>query len=353
VVDFRPSAAADEVRRLAREGILAEEFRIAATDRRRYLREGAGEIAGPLLFHRMTRSLEHRRGHPRCASGLRGLAADCLDRYHDDLEAVLDHLFARATVPIDNLEGWLAVRLTRATVDGYRKRRGGRGAPQRPRLPKWLAEELAHDGRLLDLAVAMLGWAGNDATAGLSMWPLSAWAERRAAGTGGPAVTEASVARDVEIVLTAMRRRPTWYEKSVARPLGRKKAPVWFPARGSDGTHAEPQPFVVPRHEHDDALLRELAARALDLIVTRVEEGGKPAEVVAAVLRTVFGGVPASIDLDRAPDAGRTGPEQVVALIDEPARLDRIVATVVALMSGRPGSPIAESDGPRDRPSEP
>jgi hypothetical protein len=352
VADSKSFDAADEVRRLAREGILAEEFRTAAADRRRHLRAGAGRIAGPLLFLRLTRPLEFRRGHLRCASGLQGLTAECLDNYHNDLEAVLDHLFARAVAPIDNLEGWLARRLRPATVDGYRKRRGERGAPQRPRVPRWLADELGHDGWRLELAVAILEWSGSDATAGSSLWPLASWARRRAAHTGDHTATDAVVAQEVEIVLKAMRGRPTWYEKNVDRPIGYKKAPVWIPSRGADGTHAEPEPVVVAPHERTDALLNELAARAIELIDIRIGRGQEPGEAVSEVLHAVFGGVPSSEGLDRTPDAGETGPEQVISLIGDSDRLDRIIAAVLAQLS-RPQSPNTESDSPPDRPSEP
>ncbi|RSM64713.1 hypothetical protein DMB66_18880 [Actinoplanes sp. ATCC 53533] len=352
MADSRSFGAADEVRRLAREGILAEEFRTADAERRRHLRAGAGAIAGPLLFLRLTRPLELRRGHLRCAVGLQGLAAECLDRYHHDLDAVLDHLFARAVTPIDNLEGWLALRLRPATVDGYRKRRGERGAPQRPRVPRWLADELGHDSWRLELAVAILEWSGNDATAGSSLWPLTSWAERRAAHTGDHTATEAVVSQEVEIVLNAMRRRTTWYEKNVERPIGRKSAPVWIPSRSADGTHAEPEPVVVALHERTDALLNELAARAIELLDIRIGRGQEPDEAVSEVLHAVFGGVPCSDGLDRTPDAGETGPEQVISLIGDPDRLDRIIAVVVTLLSRPPQSPSTENDGSLDRPSE-
>ena len=140
---------------------------------------GAAEIAAPLVFLRVTRPMERRRGHHRCAAGLGQLAHDCLDRFHDDVDAVLHDLFAHADLPIGNLEGWLTMRMPRATVDGYRRRRGERGAPQRPRVPVWLATELGDEAWLVELAKAILDWAGTDATAGGSLWPLTAWAERR------------------------------------------------------------------------------------------------------------------------------------------------------------------------------
>jgi hypothetical protein len=331
VAVLRPSAAADEVRRLARAGLLADHFRKAPRELRRWLRAGAGEIAGPLVFMRVTRPVERKRGHHRCAAGLHQLAPDCLDRYHDDLDAVLDDLFTHANVPVANLEGWLTARLVRATVDGHRRRRGERGAPQRPRVPIWLADLLEHDAWLLELAKAILEWAGTDATAGASLWPVSTWVERRAAVTGDHAAGEAAVTAEIERVLTAMRRRPTWYEKTVERGLGRKQAPVWFPAR-TGGAHAEPEPLVVARHELDDALLTQLAALAIEVMTARIGRGENPAVVAEQVLRTVFGAVPASYDLDRAPSSGITGPEQVTALIGDPERFDRVLAEVISLL---------------------
>ncbi|GID32017.1 hypothetical protein [Paractinoplanes brasiliensis] len=326
----RGIAAADEVRLLAREGRLAEEFRTAGPARRRRLWSGAAEIAAPLLFLRLTRPLERRRGHYRCAAGLHGLAAECLDAYHDDLEALVDHLLTRAGSPVRNLEGWLTKRLHPATVDGNRKRRGRRGAAQRPRAPKWLADELAHDSRRVGLAVAILDWAGSEATAGFSLWPLAAWADRL--GT----TSEAVAAREVETVLTAMRRRPRWYSKNVERPMEHKQPPVWIPARGAANTHAEPDPVVVAAHEHADAQLRELAARAVEILNDRLAEGSDPAVLVPAVLRAVFGSTPPSDGLDRTPDADETGAEQVLTLLGDPARLDRVVAAVTALLSAGP-----------------
>ena len=335
MAEIRPPTAADEIHRLAREGRLAKEFQNASADRRRRLRAAAGELAGPLLFRYLTRPIEHKRGHHECATGLTGLRPDCLDRYHDDLDAVLHHLFTKAVQPIENLPGWLTSRLRAATVDGHRRRRGRTGAPQRPRVPVWLAEELGQDAWLVHLATGILEWAGNDATAGTALWPLSTWAARRAGHTGDRSAGEAVVAREVEVVLTAMRRRRTWYEKNVERPLGHKQAPVWLPSRGTDGTHAEPEPLAIAPHEEVDALLRQLAALAIDVLAQRIERGEEPAVVASEVLRTVFGSMPAGYGSDQVPGTGETGPDQVVALIEDPDRMDRIVAAVIELLSHR------------------
>ncbi|MBL7258046.1 hypothetical protein [Paractinoplanes lichenicola] len=322
------SGSSAEIRRLAAKGILAKEYDIAEPERRSYLWAGAAEIITPLLFRRVTRPLEQQRGHYRCASGLKGLAADCWSRFTDDLEAVVRHLLTRAVVPIENLEAWLTARLHAAMVDGYRRRRGERGAPQRPRVPGWLADELGHDGWLLELAVAIPEWAGNESTAGYSLWPLTSWSVRRAARTGDHTADEGVVAREVEVVLAAMRQRPTWYEKNVERPLGHKEAPVWTPSRSADGTHAEPEPVAVAAHEREDAELRGLAGRAVELIVLRLGRGEDPDHVVFEVLHTVFGGVS---------DEGGSGPERVLSLIDDPERFDLILARVMAVVTPQHG----------------
>ena len=96
--------------------------------------------------------------------------------------------------------------------------------------------------------------------------------------------------------------------------------------------HQEPEPLVIAQHERVDSLLRQLASVAIDVMAHRIGRGEDPAVVAAEVLRLVFGGVPASAALDRPPDTDEPGPDQVLALIDDPARLDRIVAAVVEIL---------------------
>ena len=324
---------AEEVRRLAAEGLLVTRFRDGTDDDRRRLRIGATEIVVPLVFLRLTRPIERRRGHYRCAVGLQHLEPDCLDRFLDDVDAVLDALFA-ANWPIENVEGWLSMRIPSATVDGYRRRRAERGAPMRPRVPSWLATELGNDPWLIELATATLDWVGTDATAGSALWPLAAWAERRSALTSTHA-SEAAVAADVETVLTAMRRRGLWYHNNVERPLGRKPVPVWSPANLMAGARTEPQSVAdTPEHAdftRDEALLLELAAVAIDLVSYRLNQGEDVAVAVPDVLRIVFGEVPSSYGLARPPATGETGPEQAAILVTDPARRSRIIATVIEL----------------------
>lgn len=332
----KPSAEAEEVRRLAAEGALAGRYREGLPGERWRLRSGAVEIAAPLVFQRVTRPVELKRGHYRCASGLPRLADSCLDRFHDDLDAVLDSLFSYARVPVVNLDGWLSMQIPRAVVDGYRRRRGQRGAQQRPRVAAWLEAALGHDPWLALLARAILDWVGTDATAGGSVWPLAAWAELRAAVTGDHASNEAAAGRDVETVLAAMRQRAAWYEKNIDLPLGRKPAPLWFPAATEAGPPAEPEPFVpVPPSEQDEALLQQLATAAIELITSRIDSGEDPAEVVPGVLGTVFGPVPASHSLNRPPGAPDSDSEQVITLISDPVRLAEVTTMIIKLMADR------------------
>ncbi len=321
------------VRVKAGEGKLKEYARSVDLERRRWLRAGATEIAWPIVFGRLTQRMEHRKGHFLCATAVQRLEPDCLDHFHDDVEALLDHLFDHADVPILNLEGWLTMCLQRATVNGYRRRRGERGAPQRPRPPLWLHRALGLDPWLIELAESLLEWVGIDATAGIGPWPMTAWAERRAAATGDHLGGEAAVARDLAIVLEAMRRRPKWYERTVEVPLGRKPAPVFAARRTETGSFVEPEPLLLTeRHEHDDAVLQDLAATALDAIRQRVRRGEDTKTAVAEVLGAVFGAAPAGGDMDSGPCAGMGGPEQAIALIADPERFERILAAMHDLL---------------------
>jgi hypothetical protein len=327
-----PSAAADEVRRLAGTGELANRFKHGSRDERRRLRAGAAEIAGPLVYERVTRPVERKRRHFDCAAAFHRMRPDCLDCFHDDVDAVLVDLFAYAKVPILNLEGWLTSRLLRATVDGYRRRRGERGAPQKPRVPGWLADELGQDAWLVELAKAILEWVGTDATAGSSLWPLSAFAERRAGHTGDHTAGETVVAGETEVVLAAMRKRRAWHEKYVERPCGRKRAQL-YPSQGSTDGHAEPPPLsLVDPEERDEAVLRELANVSIEVMITRIDRGEDATAVITDVIRAVFGSLPASHDLERMP-ADDGGLHQVEALIDDPVKLKRIVAAVLDLLA--------------------
>ncbi|MFF1613587.1 hypothetical protein ACFVYA_37980 [Amycolatopsis sp. NPDC058278] len=305
------------VRRLARDGLLAGSAAAARPRALARLRGGVYTVAWPLVFTRITKPLEHRRRHADCARGLEWLRPDCLDRFHDDVEAVVDHALRRATSPIENLEGWLATRLTPATVDAHRRRRGEIGALQRPRLPAWLAGALGGDPWLCDLAVRILVWVGVPATAGAELWPLDGWAARRAEVTGEPPATRDTLDREVSRVLTAMRTRPAWHAEHVERPLGHKQPPVApMPAE-------LPALELVGEHELADARLAGLAEQALRAIETRLNRGEAPAAAVTEVVRTVFG--------EHTAD-GTARDDWLAAALADQDRLAEIVTTVLAIL---------------------
>ncbi|XVV04481.1 hypothetical protein ACQPW3_03430 [Actinosynnema sp. CA-248983] len=267
-----------DVREMARRGELAAYAGTVTGDARRRLRAATYEVVQPVVFHQLTRRLELARGHRACAVAVSRLDDPCLDRFHDDMEAVIDDVFRNARVPVHNLEGWVSRRLTQATVNGYRRRRGERGALQRPRVPKWLAARLGGDPALTALAVDVLEFVGNDASAGPRVWPTERWAERRAAGDWEAA--HRAVLADLETVLTAMRARPAWYEDYVERPLGRK------PHTSVPLTADEiPLPVVA----ESDWLLVELAGLAVDGIEDRLARGENPRHAVVDVVTAVFG----------------------------------------------------------------
>jgi hypothetical protein len=183
----------------------------------------------PLVYERHTRALEFRRGHGRCASGIARLDPDCHDGFTDDVLAVVGYVLRYARFPIANLPGWITSRLTKATVDGYRQRRGELGALQRPRLPQWLATALADDPWLCRLSLLIMEWVGVSATAGGSTWPIDQWTLERCLScqTHGLPVPHHPVDVDIRRVVAVMvERRPGWYERYVETPLARKQTPV-------------------------------------------------------------------------------------------------------------------------------
>jgi hypothetical protein len=330
----RESSAAEHVRRLARQGTLAKRAATASDSEYVQLFGGGYEIVWPVVFDGLTRRVERGRRHHGCAGGVEHLEPDCLDRYQDDVEVVVDDLLRNAKVPIQNLEGWIRSRLTAVTIDGHRKRRGERGAQQRPRLPKWLATLLAGDPWLTTLAVNVLTWVGIPATAGTGLWPYGTWADRRAAVTGDVAGTEHDVARDVETVLAAMRQNPTWYEKFVEGPLGRKPAPLLLVADTADESVREQYLVMARRHEADDALLAELAGHAIDAMDMRIGRGEDPGHVVVDIITAVFGAGSDAEHMDLPPGAGSAG-GPLPALLADPASIERIVRQVLDILETR------------------
>jgi hypothetical protein len=333
IADFGGSPASDgrrdvrELRALAATGGLAPEAARSSATRAR-LSAAAYDMAFPLVYARVTRPVERQRRHWACAMSIERLADDCIDGFHDDVEAVVDYLFRHATKPIANLEGWLVSRLKVAIVDGYRRRRGQRGALQRPRVPTWLAAELGSDRWLLDLSIEMLGWVGVATAAGTGVWPVNSWADRRASVTGDWERADVdTVSRDIETVLVAMRSRPEWYNDHVEAPLGRKRAPVASTA--PDG-FPDPTPLLLAdRHEMDESRLAHMAAAAVERLAGLLRSGSEPpAEAVSEVLRDVFVDTFDATDLDRAPHDGDSTAELVAMLAEDPRVVARVVATL-------------------------
>ncbi|MDQ7803301.1 hypothetical protein Q5425_06140 [Amycolatopsis sp. A133] len=298
----------EHVRQLASRGELADHAAAARGDARRCLRASVFEIAQPVVFRNLTRRLELNRGHYRCARAVQHLDDPCLDRFHDDMEAVVDDVFRNARIPIASLEGWIRRRLVHATVDGYRRRRSERGALQRPRVPRWLAAELGGDPVLLALAVDILDFVGTDSVPSAGIWPVDHWAENRVARGAPPSTARRAVEHETALVLSAMRRRPRWYENYVERPLGFKRPPSVPVPRFAPEDGTDPLGEPAFRQEEPDARL-ERAVVAVAAIEGRIAGGEPPEAVVVDVVSSVFHDEPWS--------AG-------------PAAVDRILAALVA-----------------------
>ncbi|MCU7728871.1 hypothetical protein ODJ79_34600 [Actinoplanes sp. KI2] len=323
---------ADRLRRLAADGDLATEAAAARGYDRLALTGAAYDLVWPIVFQRLTRRFELLRGHVVCAAGVGNLADECLDRFHDDVEAMVEDLLAHARRPIQNLEAWVASRLGAATVDAHRRRRGERGALQRPRLPGWLAEALGRDPWLTTLATNILVWVGVSDTAGTEVWPLESWALERARCLGDwPGSDRGAVERDLAFVLRAMRGRPAWYESFVERPLGSKRAPVAGTLADEYGEPAVPLALGEPDEDVDGELTR-LAGQAVRLIDRRVGQGEDANTTVPEVIREVFGGLFTGT-LDRAPHTAADPLGGVTGALADRGRLNRIVTTALSIIA--------------------
>ena len=338
----RPHPADASLRELAASGRLfsAAEDSVAQAD----LRGAAYTVAWPLVWHRHTRRMEIRKGHPACATSLRQMTDPCLDRFEDDVDAVVDYLLAHGKRPIHNLEGWITSRITMATVDGHRKRRGARGALQRVRIPGWLSSALGSDTWLVGLAGWIIEWVGVAATAGTELWPLGVWAERYALVTGDPAgAAPTQVARDVERVLGVMRRvRPAWYAAHIERPLGLKQPS----AVGIPTTDHEPADAARLRAERADDRLVALAAAATDAISDALAAGEDPAAVVPRVIRALFlSPANAATAIDALPGEDlAAGTERLTAVLADERPLGKLVDDVIAIVSAT-GTGLGHRDG--------
>ncbi|NUT98731.1 MAG: hypothetical protein HOY78_42690, partial [Saccharothrix sp.] len=89
-----------DVREMARRGELADYAATATGEQRRRLRAETYALVQPVVFHQLTRRLELNRGHRACAVGVSRLDDPCLDRFHDDMDAVLEDVFRNARVPV-------------------------------------------------------------------------------------------------------------------------------------------------------------------------------------------------------------------------------------------------------------
>lgn len=315
-----------DVRELARRGVLADYVAAAPEEERRRRRAELYDVTQPVVFKQLTRKLEIKRGHTRCAVSVRHLEDDCLDRFHDDMDAVLDDVFRNARVPILNIEGWVTKRLTAVTVNAHRRRRGERGALQRPRrIPNWLVTRLGGDDRLVALAADMLEFVGLEVVAGAEIWPIDTWAGQRVAANGDYEAARRAVVRDVETVLAAMRGKPKWYDDYVERPLGRKRAPLLPSPR--TGIDENDRPAVG---DPVDTRLVELAAVAVEAIEVRVVRGEEPRLVVIDVLRTVFG---AADGFGPHPGEISDVDERIAVTLADQVSIDRLVAAVMAIVA--------------------
>ncbi|NUP49806.1 MAG: hypothetical protein HOW97_21215 [Catenulispora sp.] len=324
------AAGTAEAVALARAGTLASTA-AGSPEARRRLAGQVYTVAWPIVYERLTRDIERRRGHRGCAVSFQKMLPECLDGFHDAVGAIVEYVLVHADRPIRNLPAWIATRITPATIDAHRRQRGRRGALQRPRLPAWLGRALDSDPWLGELALRILVWVGVPTTAGTGLWPLEDWAGRRAAATGDWTGSDPHrVQRDVDTVLAAMRKRPRWYADYVERPLGGKQTPVVaHPA----GPAVEPTPLrLVSSAEEDDLRLTALAEAALAEIRQRLATGEPARAVVESVVRTVF----AAEDPDsyaRPPHEHVAAGERVLALICDAAEIDRIVTEVLAIIA--------------------
>ena len=163
--------------------------------------------------------------------------------------------------------------------------------------PAWLVERLPVDAWFEKLAVHILVWVGVPTTAGAQLWPLDAWAERRAVVTGDVSGSNArTVQREVDLVLAEMRRRPRWYADYVERPLGMKNPPL-AAAPVEHGSVDEPPALALTEPgEAIDARLADLASIALIAIEKQLADDPADEAALGHIIVTVFGRMDTSSD---------------------------------------------------------
>jgi hypothetical protein len=320
-----------DVRRLhelAHQGELPSAFTTADRVARQRLDRALYAVVWPIVFGRITRMAEIRRGHRRCARGVDRLEPECVDRFHDDVAAVIAAVVERTTCRVADLPAWIASITPFAVVDAHRKRRGEVGALQRPRLPLWLRAGLRDDPWLTKLAVHVLEWVGVPATAGHRTWPLDGWATTRAQVTADwTGSTPEVVAEEVDLVLAVMRTRPAWHADHVERPLGRKQAPT----AGQPGGHTGVAPLALTRPDDKvESVLTAAAHAATSAIAERIRRGEDTRVVVEDVVRRLFCG-DVGLHAEQPPHA--PAPEEwLAAQLHDRAGLDRIVAAVTGIV---------------------
>ena len=329
---MREPADIESIRAAAADGRLPSYYRTGGAG----IRAALYQLVADLVFQHLHQPLERARGHHRCAASPDRMDPECRDHYHDNVEAMLAHVLKQGDRPIANLEGWLVRGLKHVTIDAHRRRRGEQGAQQRPRLPRWLAAELATPW-LRRLALEVMTWVGVPTPAGLGLWPLTAWTDLREQLTGELGAPEARTAADVETVLAAMRTNRAWYDRYVERPLGHKQAPVLPAWRGED---REPSHLLpMQRHEVDDTRLREQAARAVDAIAARLARGEDLEHVVVAEINAVFDAGTGADDLDRPPGTGPDDAQWVRTRLTDPGTVQRVAKTVTDIIRQRTPPP--------------
>jgi hypothetical protein len=298
----------------------------------------AGERAAlyMIVYHLVFRVVQIRervRGHSDCAGSPERMRPECHDQFLDNVETMLEDLLRHAHIPVANAEGWLRSRFNAVTVDANRRRRGRAGALQRPRMPQWLDRLLTTEWHRT-LALEIMNWVGVPQSAGLSLWPLNAWAALRDQVTGTTGSSDAEVMADINIVLRAMRTNAPWFSSYIERPIGHKQTGV-VPAQrtGAENSEREPDHLdLVSADEHTDALLRRLAAVAVNDIADALAAGGDVNAAVVTALTEVFVVGSGADGLAELPGAGTDHAELVERLLANEENVRRIAKTVIEIL---------------------
>ena len=90
--------------------------------------------------------------------------------------------------------------------------------------------------------------------------------------------------------------------------------------------------WLIDRYETDDAHMADLAATAVAALTERLRSGAGPHAAVQEIVWAVFGGGTAAEAMDRAPDGGPDDPERAMAMLADPATIDRIAAAALDVL---------------------